>query len=129
MKVVIRQFDPQMDSGIIFSTWPNGLFYSSAKPIEAPRAHWFQEFYSYVKRSLATDEILIACSEEDPNTVLGYAVINGHTLEWVFVKPRYRRHGIATLLLKGQRIEAVNNVTKIVESLLPKLKGKNGTED
>lgn len=116
--ITIRKFDPDKDSGIIFSTWPKGFYYGGLKiDIKQTKKQWFGDYYEYIKKKLINANIPIACMSNDPSTILGYAVIDGDTLEWVYVKEVFRNQGIANLLTANQGIEFVNNMTKIGKSI------------
>ncbi len=116
--ILLRQFIPEQDTGIIMSTWPKGFYYSgiNIKP-KSQKKLWFSEYYDYVKRMLKDGQVSIACMTDDADTILGYAVMNGSTLEWIYVKEAFRKQGIANLMLKGKKIESVSNLTKIGKSI------------
>ncbi len=121
-QVKLRVFKDS-DSGLIYSSWPKGVYYSGIHPITIEKNLWFKQSYRYVQDSLAHDHILIACLVSDPEIILGYAVFKGTTLEWVYVKKDYRHRGIARLLM-GTGIERINinHLTHLGKALLPKLK-------
>lgn len=122
---IIKRPVQSSDFGLLMDSWPKGVWYASVHEIGVNKHDWFKAFYVYAKESFLNDEILIACLESTPEFVVGYAIISQEPrcLEWVYVKEIYRRQGIGTLLLKGQRLEGVNdmNLTKIGQYLLPKL--------
>lgn len=125
---VIKRPVQSSDFGLLMDSWPKGIWYATIHDIRTTKADWFKEFYKYAKQSFLNDEILIACLESTPDFVVGYAIISKDPkcLEWVYVKESYRRQGIGGLLLKGQRLEGINdmNLTRIGQQLLPKLSTK-----
>ncbi len=52
---------------------------------------------------------------DDPDFLLGYSLLSGKTLDYIFIKPDYRKQGLAKLLLKNKIITNVNkeNLTRI----------------
>jgi hypothetical protein len=87
------------------------------------RSTWFNssihEFINEVKRRFETRigsrasraRVRIACDPEDESTILGYAVIEGTCLHYVYVRSGMRHLGIARKLLEGQPIETYSSTT------------------
>lgn len=116
MEILIRKFNPDTDSGFIFSTLPKGVFHAGVSSIpNSGRDAFFARIYEYLKVILAKAEIRVASSREDPDLIIGYLILSGNQLEWVFVKKGYRNLGIASLMGRGLEIHSVNkaNLTKI----------------
>jgi hypothetical protein len=135
MNIIIRPFNAEKDSGVIYSSFPKGVYYGSLNEIKIKKSLWFKNFFHYIQLQLHQAKVSIACLDNDENTILGYCIINGKTLEWVYVKEMFRKSGIAKLLLKNQTFDLINkdNLTRIGESILtnhPQLEKKNErTED
>lgn len=108
MNVIIRPFDREMDTGLILDSWPKNAYHSAAHEIAAPKSEWFARMHLYVQVELKRATILVACMDEDPNVIAGYMVVDEECLEFIWVKPRYRRTGIAGLLLSRQAISRFN---------------------
>lgn len=119
--VLIRKFNPDTDSGFIYSTWPKGLYHASSTPIKTPKAQFFKELYDQIKQHMLTSKIFIACMDEDRDTILGYSVIDRDTLQWVYVKELFRKQGLARALIKNKsnRVNVVN-LTKVGNAILQK---------
>lgn len=102
------------DRGLIFSTWLKGLRYANDwfKHIDqdAYFHHYQQVLESYFNRP--DINCSVACLREDPDVILGYAVYEPHVLHWVFVKPAWRRIGIAKMLVPPG-IKTVSHLTHI----------------
>lgn len=98
MRIVVRGYAHAHDAGFVFSTWPKGAYYAAADKIHKSKRVWFNEMYDYVQLALETGRVLIACHDDTPNVIVGYAVQLDDTLEWVYVKEDYRKQGIATML-------------------------------
>ena len=45
--------------------------------------------------------VKVACEKKQPLFILGYSVLQGNSLLWVYVKGEFRKQGIATALAKG----------------------------
>jgi GNAT superfamily N-acetyltransferase len=124
-RVIVRAFIPESDSGAIFASFPNGVYYGHAKKIKVHKAKWFKDFYAYMLKIIEQSNIQIACLEDHPNTIVGYSIINGETLEYVSVKEDYRNQRIGTLLIKNKYKEVnLDNLTKIGAAILKKREGE-----
>lgn len=64
-------------------------------------------------------QVKVACLEEEPDVVLGYAVYEGETLHWVFVKKAWRKLEIASKLVP-KKISRITHITKLGKSLKDK---------
>ncbi len=107
-KIVVRDFDPNIDEPAIYSSWPKALWYGSLNEIKENKHDFFKKYYSYIKNKLQRARVYVACSDSDQTTIFGFAVIDGSCLDWIAVKELFRNQGIASLLLKGKHIESVN---------------------
>ena len=101
-KVILREFIPDDDSGIIYSSYPKGVYYGHFEEIKEPKDEWFAKFFNKVKDQLLTSRVLIACLQDFPDNIIGYSIISGMTLEFVYVKEAYRMQGIAHLLTRNK---------------------------
>lgn len=118
-QVIRRPFNPNSDSGFIFSTMPKGVFYASFAKIPN-RDIFFTTFYSYLQDLLKHAQVLIACMKNDQEVIIGYAILDKAQLEWIYVKESYRNQAIAGLMLKNKLITAVNpqNITVVGHDIL-----------
>lgn len=66
------------------------------------RRAFFKLYESVVVNLVGRSSVLIAGLDDVPDAILGWAAIDAddRTLHYVFVKPRWRKLGIATTLLK-----------------------------
>lgn len=99
MNVVLRPFNPDSDTGLILDTWTKNAYHSALKPVEEDKTSWFGRMHLHVQVALFRGTTWIACFDEDPNLIAGYAVIHDECLEFIWVKPIYRQMGIGHLLL------------------------------
>lgn len=120
---VIKRPMAESDLPIIYNGWPKGSWYSGVRGRKGDRAQWFVAFYARARAILKRADVTIACLESDPDFILGYSIIDGETLEWIYVKEDYRKQGIARFLLKDKSVVAVNEktITKLGLRLKPKL--------
>ncbi len=128
-RVILRPFNPETDSGLIYDVYPKAVWYGADEPIKMSKAQWFQEIFEAMKQQLHSASVYIACMWDEPDTILGFSIIDCGRLEFVFVKPHVRKEGIATLLTKG-KYKKINhhNVTKTGASILknhPELLGES----
>ena len=120
MNIITRSFDADFDAGIIFSTWAKGFYFGGLLIKPAPKKQWFQSFHEHVKKMVEKGDIVLACLHDDPITIIGYAVFDNDTLEWIYVKEIFRGQGIAKLLTKNRKFSQVANLTKVGKILADK---------
>lgn len=79
-----------------------------------PQDVFMKEYHGYLeaKFSQTETEIKVACLVEDSDVILGFSVFHGSILDFVFVKPDWRRIGIATDLVPS-RISGVSGFTRV----------------
>ncbi len=69
-------------------------------------------YHKYTEYLLVKSSTFVACLKSDPDVILGYSVSEPGVLHWVFVKPDWRRIGIANdLIPKG--IHTVTGFTRV----------------
>lgn len=113
-KVVIREFNPGMDSPLLFASWRHCLWFD-AHPADTKPNPIFYRLTTKKINSLLRDphtKVKIACLSDDSNEIKGYAVLTNQTIQFVYVKLDYRKQGIATLLTKGF-VDIIKPSTKI----------------
>lgn len=120
---VIRPFT-EFDLSFIFATWLRGLYYGNSWFREIDKDLFMENYHRVVEAILArpTVEVSVACLKDDPNTILGYVVLERtrQTLHWAFVKEVWRRFGIAKKLIDDQAaITSVTHLTSVGRSLKP----------
>lgn len=108
IRILIRHFDPDGDSGMIFGTMLKGIYFGSKRYKQIHLRDFMGPKQEYLVDLVEKADIYIACTSDDADTVLGYAILYQGILEWVFVKPIFRRQGIASLLLKNKDFKAIN---------------------
>lgn len=119
-----RHFQPT-DTGFIYSTWLKGLYYGNDWFREIDQERFFDTYHRVIEALLFKPEVTIkiACLKEDLDTIVGYTITEkskeGTTLHWAFVKPVWRKLGIAKGLLPSD-ITKVTHLTEIGRNIKPK---------
>jgi GNAT superfamily N-acetyltransferase len=120
VRVVCRPFDAKTDSGFVYSSWRNSAFYGASPPLREDAATFFHKQTEWIAHTLWDAKVHIACLEDSPNTIVGYSVVTGDHLDWVYVKPDYREKGIATMLIPPKVTSYTSFTTKIGRAILKK---------
>lgn len=130
MKVITRDFNPDQDTGFIYSTWAKSVYYGNRRwhGNDSTKQEWFKDFYVTMSEALGTGKIRIACLEDDRDLIIGYSVLVESVCEFVYVKEALRRQGIATLLLKGESVFSFNVCTRMGAKIIAE-RALNGTKE
>lgn len=121
--ITIRDYIENEDKNFIFSTWLNGLFYGHSYFSHMPKDLFMTNYHRVIGDLLENPNVTIrvACLKEDTSVILGYAVSRSaydtSVLDYMFVKPAWRKIGIAKSLLP-QNLSAVTHLTKPGAALL-----------
>lgn len=85
---------------LVYSTWLRSYEHSSPMTKQIPRKVFFAEHHKILDGIFARNPtVRMAVMPEDPSVVFGWAVYEPGTLHYVYVKPDFRKHGIARALL------------------------------
>lgn len=117
MKVLIRAFKPE-DANFIISTWIKSS-YSNATGYREKQSVYHKGLEHLIKKKYEQGELLpyVACLEEDPDLLLGFAVFgNDYTLHYCYTKEAFKRQGICKALLSFM----LRNKTEITVSFWTK---------
>jgi len=129
--VVIRAYNPASDAPLVFASWRNALWFDKHTN-EALDPKFYRLKTKEIKAFLSAPgvSVRIACLQDNPDQIVGYAALSNLTIEFVYTKQDYRNLGIATLLVKGFHDVATPS-TKIGASIAKnhKLKIKENKED
>jgi len=89
---------------LIYATWLRCYEANSLQSKNVPRDVFFAEHHGVIDRIFARNpEIKLAVLPDDPSVVLGWAVTEPNTVHFVYVKPTFRKYGIAKALLSHVR--------------------------
>lgn len=113
---------------LVYSTWLRSYEHSSPMTKQVPRAVFFTEHHKVIDRIMARDPIVkMAVMPDDPSVVFGWAVVEkgpAYTVHYVYVKPDFRKYGIAKALLADiPRPFNYSHWTYILRDLEPKIPG------
>lgn len=106
---ITRPLRPE-DGPLIYATWMRGLFYGNRLYNLIEKDLFFGTYPKVINALLMRSNVVVACLESDPDVILGYAVIEGSRLHWVYVKKHRRRMGIAASLIPAS-ITEVSHLT------------------
>jgi ribosomal protein S18 acetylase RimI-like enzyme len=114
IKIVIRDAQTS-DRNFILSSWLKGNYFGNFYFGQIPQHVYFEEYSKWILKALADEntKVSVACDENIPGWIVGFAVSNKENLYWVHVKKEFRNRGIATLLLAGKGITTVKATTKV----------------
>lgn len=112
------------DHNFIFSSFLNGLYHGDSWFSQIPRRIFMDNYKKIIQTAVVSSKITIkiACLPEDTNVIIGYSILSADfkAVVWVFVKPRWRKKGIARSLVPKSP-EVVTHLTELGRILLPKL--------
>jgi hypothetical protein len=122
---MIRDYQ-STDKNFIFTTFLRGLYEDNDFFRKMKKNIFKANYQKIIEHLLHKKEsiIKIACLLEDPDVILGYAILEadvgyGTFLHWVYVKHLWRKIGIARDLLKGFSIKHVTHFTNKTECFKP----------
>lgn len=111
------------DEAFIFSTWLRGLHYGNPWFHEIDKDIFMENYHRVIESILARPavEVRVACLKEDPDTIVGYAVLepDRSALHWVHVKEAWRKFGVMKKLIPD-RVVCVTHLTTLGKTLKPK---------
>lgn len=121
LPLVIRLFRPD-DEAFIFASWLNS--HLPNRDMRISKAIYYQEQHALIRELMSTDAFLVAADPEDTNLIFGWLagaeLSVGRVLDYIFVKPPYRRMGIALKLLKDfGPVDAFTHWSPVAEKLVP----------
>lgn len=122
VKVVFRPH-VHSDHPFIYASWRNGMFYGSELKLKEPRST-FRDLTHKIRHILKSATVLVACLEDSPETIIGYSIVEGTILHWVYVKEDYRNQRIATLLIPKSINQYGDIITEVAKAILKKKKEK-----
>lgn len=108
------------DAPFILSTWLNGLYYGNDWIREIEKNIFMKVYHDVIERKLYQPGVLVkvACLKEEHDVILGYSVYEGQILHYVFVKPVWRRIGLARDLVPDD-ITVTSHLTGVGRSIKP----------
>lgn len=119
VRVIIRAGTKE-DHPLIYATWRKSAFYSVPRRTKDDAKEFFRTQTAIIREILKNADVLVACLEDDPTTILGYSVTTGEHLDWVYVKTEFRKKGIGTILFPKETKTVTNQLTWIGASIAQK---------
>lgn len=107
------------DRGIILATWLPGLYHGNGMFKKIPKQLFEQRYSRVLEALLDSSPQMILCAADDPDVIVGYAVVSLPRLHWIYIKKAWRGLGLARQLLP-EGIETVSHLTRVGEKLMPK---------
>lgn len=92
MRIVIRPVEIT-DHNFVFSTYLLNRFFEKTNNTTLKRSTWCALHHRRLEALLDRGEVLIACLDEDPDTILGYG-LQDHDRQFTYVKLAYRAPGL-----------------------------------
>lgn len=91
----------EADKNFIYSTWLDGVYYGNDLYKTADKIQFKNKYKKFLYKVMENSktEVQIACLKDDPDIILGYAVFEGSTLHFVYVKAAWRKIGLAKDLI------------------------------
>lgn len=121
-KWTIRDATPG-DKNFIYASWLRGLYYGDSWFKEIPKSIFMEAYHAVLESILENPatQVKVACLQDDPEVILGYAVlgIEGRRVHWVFVKKAWRTIGIAKKLVP-EKVDITTHLTRVGLSLMKK---------
>ena len=95
------------DLGFIIDTWRRSHGGPSSPLWSFDRDVYFHLMSRHIKALMREPDAmsLVACAPDDPDTVVGWSVITGGTLHYVYVREALRKHGVARKLLAPHELD------------------------
>lgn len=119
LRVILRDFQPEIDNACLYSTWRNAAAFSGLKDPKNLKS-FFREKNALIRDTLKSAIVKIACLEYDPLTIIGYSVATGTHLDFIYVKIEYRNKGIGRLLMPKNIQTVTPDLTKIGAAIVKK---------
>lgn len=128
IRLISRPFNPQLDKNCIYALWRNSSFYSNNTKRYGPATtHTIKikkQQTERIRKILQNAQVRVACLEDDPNIIIGYVVYTRDHLDWIYIKPDYRRQGIASMITPRDIETFTDETTKIGQKIIDKKKLK-----
>lgn len=114
------------DAPFIMQTMLNGLYYGTDFIKQIEKGAFMGTYHDILERLIyrATTGIHVACLKEDRDVILGYSIFEKEILHYVFVKPVWRRIGLARDLVPTDTL-VTTHLTDMGSSIKPSHIGFN----
>ena len=89
------------DDGFIYTSWIRSIWGAEKRLSEFPSPDFYQQNARRIKAIMKDSIIKVAHFVDSPVLIIGYSVMHGEHLHFVYVKIDYRNSGIGKLLTSG----------------------------
>lgn len=93
MRITIRPSSPS-DHNFIYKTYLLNRWYSKENLTTLKKDTWIKMQHKRLETILNNEVVLIACSSEDPDYIVGYSLMDGPR-PWTYVKKAWRSPDLA----------------------------------
>ena len=91
----------ETDAAFVKSAW-RGTFRTAGVGVEGSEPeHYHREMQRLFDRILPNATVRIACDPDDPDSLIGFAVVSGDELRYAYVKQDFRKLGVVPAMLEG----------------------------
>lgn len=105
MKILIRHNLPD-DEAFIYATYIRNQWFSKDNTTTLKRATWSAIQHKRLEGILGSTQVKLACLDEDPDTIIGYAFMDGANGAFCYVKLAFRSEGLG---IKDKLIKELRN--------------------
>jgi len=122
-KIIFIRDGKLEDHNLVIATFLRGLYYGDSWFGMIPKQVFMDNYKHVISKLLEKNVLKVACLIEDPDTIVGYSLLNPslQTIHWVFVKKLWRNKGIGRALTP-MNVNTVTHLNQTGKTLLPKLK-------
>lgn len=116
--IIVRPF-VDSDKPCVYSTWRKALWFGGT-PEEKDSKRYFKQKTKEIDEILLRSKVRVACKQDSPSMILGYAVYEDNMLHFIYVKADYRKQKIGSLLLPKNIDTVTKDLTKIGRAIAQK---------
>lgn len=95
----------EKDLPFVFATWLHAYKKESYFAKRIKRDVFFKEHHRLIELLLGKSQILVAHPIGEPDVILGYLVYTSGVVHFAFVKPEFRKLGIAKTMLNAAKFD------------------------
>lgn len=106
----------ESDKAFIYSTFLRGVYYGHPFFTAIEKSAFFAHYPRVLDKLLSVADVQVLCLSEDQDLILGFSITRPNIIDYVFVKPAWRKQGLAKLLLPGT-YEYVTHITRPGEAI------------
>jgi GNAT superfamily N-acetyltransferase len=116
----IRATEPN-DKNFVIATFLRSVYHDGSWFSKIPEKIFMATYRLVIERLYASTKclVVVACLAEDPDVILGFSIVSvdGDILHWVYVKKKWRRHGIATRLVPST-VTTITHLNNLGDSIM-----------